>query len=368
LSKDVRYRVAVVGGAGSWGRNYLRAFARHPSCQVVALVDRARDRRQAFADQYGVPLVADTVEDLLAREVPDIVSVVLPVTSSPAAVMACARAGVKAISCEKPMAVQLSEADEMVRVCREHGAALGCGTAHYEVPHLIEIADWVRQGHIGRLTGAAIPGGVPNEISGGGCVELTMLRLLTGAEVEWVEGWTLPPHAWKEGFDLPPGAGEDERDCPAYGRLGLSSGIVCEVPNPQPERPRGCPASVTGESGMVWLYRPRSVLIQGTGPTSTPVYPSFFDNPLPEDWFTPVVERLMHAVESGQQAQCSGHDYRQALEIAAALMWSARHDHRRVRLPLEDRSLRVYPRPYRLVGGDAIGWERAGHGGPPGVA
>ncbi len=39
-----KYRVAVVGGAGTWGRRYLRAYANHPDCEIIALVDRARDR------------------------------------------------------------------------------------------------------------------------------------------------------------------------------------------------------------------------------------------------------------------------------------------------------------------------------------
>ena len=138
----------------------------------------------------------------MTKEVPDIISIVFPAMHTPDAVIACAQAGVKAISCEKPIAVGLAEADEMVRVCRKRGAALGCGTAHWEVPHLPEIAEWVRAGHIGRLTEAAIPGGLPREVSGAGCVQLTMIRLLTGMEVAWVEGWTLPPEPWKEGWDL----------------------------------------------------------------------------------------------------------------------------------------------------------------------
>ena len=71
IPPEGRYRVAVVGGAGSWGQDYMRAYATHPRAQLVALVDRSRDRRQAFADGYGIPQVFDDVEDLLAAEVPD---------------------------------------------------------------------------------------------------------------------------------------------------------------------------------------------------------------------------------------------------------------------------------------------------------
>ena len=57
-----KYRVAVVGGAGTWGHHYLRAYFNHPDCEIVALVDRARDRRQAFADCHDIKVVYDTID------------------------------------------------------------------------------------------------------------------------------------------------------------------------------------------------------------------------------------------------------------------------------------------------------------------
>ena len=180
-----KYRVAVIGGAGTWGRKYLRAYANHPACEIVALVDRAEDRRQTFADRYNIGTVFDTLEDLLDREIPDIVSAILPTSHNPGVVIACAEAGVKVVSCEKPIAVELSQADEMVRICRERGTVFSCGSVYSGVPHLLETVDWIKAGNIGKLTAAAVPSGLPREVSGGGCVQLTLLQLLTGMEVEW---------------------------------------------------------------------------------------------------------------------------------------------------------------------------------------
>ena len=79
--------------------------------------------------------------------------------------------------------------------------------------------------------------------------------------------------------------------------------------------------SVTGENGQLWIANPDSTVIQGTGARATPVYPEFLQRERPDDMFAPVVDRLMTAIDSGQDAQCSGHDYRQVLEVAIALMW-----------------------------------------------
>jgi hypothetical protein len=360
MSKEKHYRVAVVGGAGTWGRWYMQVYAEHPDCEIIALVDRARDRRQQFADHYGAKAVYDTVDELLAREVPDIVSVILPVSEAPAAVIACAEAGVKVVSCEKPIAVSLQEADDMVRVCRERGTAFGCGNAYWAALHQIEAVEWVRAGNIGRLTAASIPGGFRREVSGAGCVELTIMRSLTDMEVEWVEGWTLPrdPAWW-----APPGAEDWELDSGAYGRLGLSGGIICEVPEPPPEGGVSCFAWASGENGQVWIAGPEPVLVQGLGVRSTPIFPQFFRAPS-ERLVPPAVWRLLEAFDTGGEVVCTGHDHRQALEIAIAMKLSASRDHERVHLPLEDRSLRILPQPYRLVGGDVAGWEKIGREPP----
>ena len=309
-----KYRVAVVGGAGTWGSRYLHAYANHPTCEIVALVDRAKDRRRVFADRYGIDTVFDTLDELLAREIPDIVSAILPTSHNPDTVIACAEVGVKVVSCEKPIAVELSQADAMVHTCRERGTAFSCGSVYSGVPYLLETIDWIRAGNIGKLTAAAIPTGLPREVSGGGCVQLTLLRLLTGMEVEWVEGGTLPADfGWMPPVDV----SASEIDCPAYGRLGLSEGIVCEIPV-APEQGGSCPVRITGENGRVWMTGSSPVFIQGSGAASTPVYPDFLDTPLPDDFFTRRIEWLMQAFDTGQDVLDSGHGYRQALEIAIA--------------------------------------------------
>ena len=94
---------------------------------------------------------------------------------------------------------------------------------------------------------------------------------------------------------------------------------------------------------------PEPVIIRGTGAKASPFRPDFLDEERPRRSMGPAVERLVRAVASGAvEVPCSGHDYRQALEIAIAIKLSVRDDHRRVQLPLTDRSHRIYPHPYRM--------------------
>ena len=361
-----RYRVAVVGGAGTWGRYYMRAYAEHPDCEIIALVDQAKDRRQAFAERYGAQEVYDSVEQLLERAVPDIVSAIVPVGQNRPVVLACAEAGVRVVSCEKPLAVQLSHADEMVRVCRERGTLFACGQSLWVTPYMREVFDWVHAGNLGPLTGAAIPGGLPVEVSGGGCVQLSSLRMVTGLDVAWVEGHTLEPVPRYVAY---PDGPEVEKDCPAYGRLGLTGGIICDIPKPGEKQDR--PSSflaIEGEQGQAFLSAPTPVLLRGKGASRSPVFPEFLNQPPRENLvFSGRIESLICSFETGEEPPSSGADYAHSLEVAMALVRSAADGHRRIELPLADRSLRLYPAPYREKGGDVAGWESIGYAGPPGL-
>ena len=330
--EEKKYRVAVVGGAGTWGRYYTRACAEHSRCELVALVDRARERRERFAGHYGIPRTCDSIEELLAYEVPDIVTASIPVAWIHDTVVACAEAGVRAVSCEKPIDFQLSRADETVRICRERGTAFGCGTAHWGEPFLPETAAWLR-------------------------------------EVEWVEGVTHPPEPT---YAAPEAEGDTEIDRPAYGRLGLSGGAVCEVLDPRLAR-GACNISVSGGNGRVWISRPRPVIVLGTGAAASPVFPEFLEGPGQSPgamhMIRRAVDRLVAPCETGSsEVPCSGADYLSALEIAIALTHSAASGGERIELPLEDRSLKLYPHSYRLYGGDRAGWKSIGYSGPPDIA
>lgn len=355
-----RYRVAIVGGAGMWGRHYLTAAVTNEQVDPI-LVDTS-DRRDEFAEHHGVTDVYGTLDELFAVEVPDVVCCVLPVQVAPGQVLACVEAGVKVVSCEKPIAVELAEADRIVAACREKGIAFGCATAHWEVPLLHETAAWLASGEFGQITSVAIPGGLPVEVSGAGCVQITQLRGLTGMEIEWVEGWELP----SVGNYRAPEASDIEADCPAYGRIGLSGGIICEVPEPMDDAHVRCRISVTTTVGRLFLQRPDPIILQGEGARATPIYPDFIEDVPGWRSMQPRLESLLNAVDRADgEVECSGHDYRQALEAAIAFKLSAANGHERVHLPLVDRSHKIYPHPYRMRGGDVEGYDSIGYESAP---
>jgi predicted dehydrogenase len=131
------HRVAVVGtGPGrevdisgrshSWAYKHADAYAAREDCTIVACVDRVREYAERFADEFGVPEegLFEDHEAMLARAEPDVVSVVTPIPTHADIAIDCARAGVRAIHCEKPMARTWAEARAMAQICDRHGVQL----------------------------------------------------------------------------------------------------------------------------------------------------------------------------------------------------------------------------------------------------
>ena len=134
----------------------------------------------------------------------------------------------------------------------------------------------------------------------------------------------------RAGLTLPDGAEEYEIDCPAYGRLGLSGGLVCDIPAPCEEGHVHCRVWVEGEEGQAWFNGPRPILIQGKGASSTPVYPDFMQ----QGWIAcfPMCANGWSVQPSAVTVRSSAADTTivRRCEIALALKLSARSGHERI--------------------------------------
>ena len=94
--------------------------------RVIGVYSRDRGRAEAFAQKHGLAMACDSLTDLLKN--PDIQAVFL---ASPNSLHAsytkmAAEAG-KHVLVEKPMAVNVPEALDMVNTCRKQGVKLGVG-------------------------------------------------------------------------------------------------------------------------------------------------------------------------------------------------------------------------------------------------
>lgn len=117
--------------------------------RLVAVCDIVRARADAIASKFGVPAEYD-MDAFLARQDIDAVAVLTPSGMHPAHVIACAKAGKHAIV-EKPMALRLQDADDMIRACDEAGVKLFVVKQNrFNVP-VVKAREALEAGRFGRL-------------------------------------------------------------------------------------------------------------------------------------------------------------------------------------------------------------------------
>ena len=128
------YRVGFIGvgrphkseGATGFGmaHQHADAYVKTGRCTLAACADINESNAEFFAEKYAVPKRCSDYQEMLASEALDIVSVCTWPHLHAQIVIDAARAGVKAIHCEKPMATTWGDAKEMARVCDENGVQL----------------------------------------------------------------------------------------------------------------------------------------------------------------------------------------------------------------------------------------------------
>ncbi len=116
---------------------------------LVAVCDPIRARADAIAAKFGVPAHYQ-LDDLLARKDIDAVAVLTPSGMHASHVIACAKAG-KHVVVEKPMALRLQDADDMIRACDEAGVKMFVVKQNrFNVP-VVKAREALDAGRFGRL-------------------------------------------------------------------------------------------------------------------------------------------------------------------------------------------------------------------------
>ena len=114
-------RVALVG-CGRISANHFDAIDRIEGLTLVAVCDSVEARARTAGETWHVPFFT-SYEQMLATVPCDAVSIATPSGLHPAHGIAAARAG-KHVICEKPMAISLASADELVKACDDAGVQL----------------------------------------------------------------------------------------------------------------------------------------------------------------------------------------------------------------------------------------------------
>ena len=149
-------RVLTIG-YGFMGKAHSNAYAKvnafypelglAPVRHVLCARDAAKAR--AFADNWGYAHVETDWEKAVAREDVDVVDIASPNVTHKEIALAAAEAG-KWILCEKPLAMDAREAEEMTRAVEAAGVPNMCWFNYRRVPAVALARQVVEEGRIGR--------------------------------------------------------------------------------------------------------------------------------------------------------------------------------------------------------------------------
>lgn len=134
--KKDKLGIALVG-LGRYSNNQLApALEETENCYLAGIVTGTPEKAEAWKEKYNIPeeniYNYENFDEIASNEDIDIVYVVLPISMHAEYTIRAARAG-KHVICEKPMAMNVEEARQMVDACAENGVQLAIGyRLHYE--------------------------------------------------------------------------------------------------------------------------------------------------------------------------------------------------------------------------------------------
>ena len=141
-------RVALLG-CGRISRNHLDAMEKVEGLRLVAVADADRARADAAGAAQGVPAF-ESLEEMLAAVPSDLVAICTPSGLHPQHGIVAARHG-RHVLTEKPMAISLEAADQLVQACDAAGVQLFVVKQNRLNPPIQLLKRAVDKGRFGRL-------------------------------------------------------------------------------------------------------------------------------------------------------------------------------------------------------------------------
>lgn len=148
--KRLRFGILGTGNIARQFAEGVRASGADAKSQLVAVGSRSLESAKAFANAHSIPNAVGGYDELLQRQDVDAIYLSLPNTMHAEWTIRSLRAG-KHVLCEKPLAVNVAEAEAMARAARESGRVLIEAFMYLAHPQTHKLMELIRAGAIGRV-------------------------------------------------------------------------------------------------------------------------------------------------------------------------------------------------------------------------
>ena len=160
MNIKAKYRAAVIGvgkaggggpkgGGHAIGYTHAKMFQHEPCVELIAGVDPNPENLAAFVERFGVPKRFGSSEAMFREFIPDIVSIGTYVGLHHELIESAARAGVKAIVCEKPFLASIPQCRAVEAIARETGVKIVVAHVRRYRPAFIRARELFNDGAVG---------------------------------------------------------------------------------------------------------------------------------------------------------------------------------------------------------------------------
>lgn len=136
-------------GTGTIAQSHLQSLQMVPTGKAVVVFDVIAERAERTAQRFGIPNIATSLDQVLDRDDVDGVIVATPPFAHAAPTIAALKAG-KHVLCEKPFALDVGEAEDMVATAERTGMFLACCSARNRLsPQETRAHEMIEKGELG---------------------------------------------------------------------------------------------------------------------------------------------------------------------------------------------------------------------------
>ncbi|HET7568754.1 MAG TPA: Gfo/Idh/MocA family oxidoreductase [Gaiellaceae bacterium] len=317
--------------SGGFKIGYVHAgqYRAHPGVDLVAGADVNEENLAAWRAEFDVPHGYADYRELLAEVEPDVVSICTYVGLHARMLEDCARAGVRAIFCEKPFLASPAELELVRRLLAETDAKIAVAHIRRYQPVFRRMRELVQGGAIGRplLFSASLPGW---DLSEWGTHWFDMFRFFNDdAPVEWVMGQARVRDARAYGHAT------EEHAIAYFSFAGGCKGLI----DGGGDLVQPYVMVLTGEDGEIRLVGNETLRIAGPDGVREETFPG--EGAWDAMW-RDAVGAVVDWAAGGPEPTIGATNALQTAEVnLAAYLSAVRRD--RVDLPLADRSLAEWP-------------------------
>jgi predicted dehydrogenase len=136
-------------GAGHISNAFIKDFQLMKNAELVAVATSDHNRGKAFAEKHNIP-IACTYQELYDSNKVDAVYISTTHNYHYEQSLACLKSG-KAVLCEKPITVNITECNELIKVAKAQNVFLMEAMWTYFLPAINKARQWIDEGRIGKL-------------------------------------------------------------------------------------------------------------------------------------------------------------------------------------------------------------------------